>query len=75
MMLTFLIFSWVAAAYLPAVVCIKSPKSPKSKKWGVGLKSTMDNMDGHPSSSIGLEGVWMVSHGSSGGPWMVVWTV
>ena len=41
----------------------------------LGLKSTMDNMDDHPSSSIGLEGVCVVIHGSSGGPWMVVWTV
>ena len=33
----------------------------------LGLKSTMDNMDDHPPSSIGLEGVWMVIHGSSRG--------
>ena len=41
----------------------------------IGLNSTMDNMDDHPSSSIGLEGVWMVIHGSSVGPWMAVWSV
>ena len=41
----------------------------------VGLRSTMDNMDDHPSSIIGLEGLWMVIHGSSRGPWMVIWTL
>jgi len=39
------------------------------------VKNTMENMDDHPSSSIGLEGVWMGIRGSSRGPWMVVWTV
>ena len=33
------------------------------------------DMDDQPSSSIGLEDVWMVTHGSSRGPWMVVCTV
>ncbi len=38
-----------------------------NKDCWVGLKSTMDNMYDHPSSSMRLEGVWMVIHGSSGG--------
>ena len=60
----------------PNPVLVKNSKFlglPESSK--VGLKSTMDNMDDHPSSSIGLEGVWMVIHGSSRGPWMVAWAV
>ena len=36
-------------------------------------KSTMDNMDEHESSSIGLEGVGIVIHGSSGGFPLIVW--
>ena len=38
----------------------------------VGLNSTMDNMDDHPSSFMGVEGVWIVIHVFSEGPWVVV---
>ena len=60
------------------VVLVVLDKASPFRRWqacrsfNCRVKSTMDNMDDHPSSSIGLESVWMVIHGSSVGPWMVV---
>ena len=71
-----LVSYWSSRELQATLVHISYVRRASQDTW-LGLKCTTVNVDDPPSSSTGLERVCMdrVIHGSSGGSWMVVWTV